>query len=87
MENFYPEHSAGFITIFGLLLLGIVISGGSYLIIRPFVLWYLKIYSIVSELKENNALLRELIDELKEMNVQHSSSKPDTKDYSKYMPK
>ena len=79
--------STGLTSLFAIALLCIAVCGGSYIILRPLVLWYLKIYSIVSELKENNALLRELIDELREMNTQSPSSKPDTKDYSKYMPK
>lgn len=42
----------------------VIVGGGIYLILRPLVLWYFKIYSIETELKENNALLRGILDEL-----------------------
>jgi len=47
----------------------VIVGGGIYLILRPLVLWYFKIYSIETELKENNALLREICDELKKKNM------------------
>ena len=66
----------------------VIVSGGVYLILRPLVLWYFKIYSIESELKENNALLREILDELRNKNIQTPASTQQPKeDYSKYMPR
>lgn len=63
-------------------------GGGIYLVLRPLVLWYFKIYTVVSELQENNALLREIRDELKKKNMQAPSTTQQSKeDYSKYMPK
>ena len=59
-----------------------------YLLLRPLFLWYFKIYSIVSELKENNALLREILDELRNKDIQTpASTKQPKEDYSKYMPR
>ena len=55
-----------------------------YLLLRPLFLWYFKIYSIESELKENNALLREILDELREKNIQTPvSTRQPKEDYSK----
>ena len=66
----------------------VIVGGGIYLILRPLVLWYFKIYSIESELKENNALLREILDELRNKNIQTPASTQQPKeDYSKYMPR
>lgn len=66
----------------------VVIGGGVYLLLRPLVLWYFKIYTVVSELKENNALLREMLDELRNKNIQTPASTQRPKeDYSKYMPR
>ena len=65
----------------------VVFLGAFLLLIRPITLWYFKIYSIVSELKENNALLRDLIDEVKKKQVQSPSLQQKSEDYSKYMPK
>ncbi len=66
----------------------VVVGGGIYLLLRPFVLWYFKIYTVVSELKENNALLREIRDELRKKNIQTPSSTQQPKeDYSRYMPR
>lgn len=66
----------------------VVVSGGVYLLLRPLVLWYFKIYTVVSELKENNALLREMLDELRNKNIQTPASTQRPKeDYSKYMPR
>jgi len=66
----------------------VIVGGGVYLILRPLVLWYFKIYSIESELKENNALLREILDELRNKNIQTPASTQQPKeDYSKYMPR
>ena len=75
----------------------IIVGGGIHLILRPIVLWYFKIYSIESALKKNNALLREIRDELREQNLLRSSSRhsypqqPEPEqprdDYSKYMPR
>ena len=66
----------------------IILGGGIYLVLRPLVLWYFKIYTVVSELQENNALLREILDELRNKNIQASSTRQQPKeDYSKYMPK
>ena len=59
-----------------------------YLLLRPLFLWYFKIYSVESELKENNALLREILDELREKNIQTPvSTRQPKEDYSKYMPR
>ena len=59
-----------------------------YLLLRPLFLWYFKIYSIESELKENNALLREILDELRNKDIQTpASTKQPKEDYSKYMPR
>ena len=61
---------------------------GIYLLLRPLFLWYFKIYSIESELKENNALLREILDELRNKDIQTpASTKQPKEDYSKYMPR
>lgn len=49
------------IVVAAVLIIGV---GGIYLILRPLVLWYFKIYTLVSELRENNALLKEIRDEL-----------------------
>lgn len=66
----------------------VFLGGGIYLVLRPLVLWYFKIYTVVSELQENNALLREIRDELKKKNMQAPSMTQQPKeDYSKYMPK
>jgi len=65
----------------------LVIYGGIWLILRPLVLWYFKIYTLVSELKENNALLKEILDELMRRNNQAPSSQRSQEDYSKYMPR
>lgn len=65
----------------------VIVGGGIYLILRPLVLWYFKIYSIETELKENNALLRGILDELSKKNSQTPSSHQSEKDYSKYMPR
>ena len=66
----------------------VVLGGGIYLVLRPLVLQYFKIYTVVSELQENNALLREIRDELKKKNMQTPSTTQQLKeDYSKYMPK
>lgn len=66
----------------------IVVVGGVYLVLRPLVLWYFKIYTVVSELRENNALLREICDELRKQNMQTPvSTRQPKEDYSKYMPK
>lgn len=65
----------------------IIVGGGIYLILRPLVLWYFKIYSIETELKENNALLRGILDELSKNNSQTLSSHQPKEDYSKYMPR
>ena len=72
---------------FFLVLLSVAISGGFLLILRPLVLWYYKIYRLVSELQENNALLREIRDEMKKKNVQMPTQQKQSEDYSKYMPK
>ena len=86
----------------GFLLIGLFLGLGVYLILRPLLLWYFKIYAIVSELQENNALLREIRDELREQNLLHSSSRHSAprqedsvqsvsqqpkEEYSKYMPR
>ena len=65
----------------------VIVGGGIYLILRPLVLWYFKIYSIETELKENNALLRGILDELSKNNIQTPSSNQPKEDYSKYMPR
>ena len=65
----------------------VIVGGGIYLILRPLVLWYFKIYSIETELKENNALLRGILDELSRNNSQTPSSHQPKEDYSKYMPR
>lgn len=65
----------------------IIFGGGVYLILRPLVLWYFKVYTIVSELQDNNALLREILEELMKKNIQVPSSQQPKEDYSRYMPK
>ena len=66
----------------------LVVNGGIFLLLRPLVLWYYKVYKVVSELQDNNELLREIRDELRKKNIQASSSTRQPKeDYSKYMPK
>jgi len=71
-----------------------IVYGGICLILRPLVLWYFKIYTLASELRENNALLREIRDELMTRNIQTPSSRQPKEDYSKpkedyskYMPR
>lgn len=86
------EFASGYLTYvtYGLVLLafGLVLYGVFYLVLRPLVLWYFKIYTIVSELQENNALLREIRDELRKRNMQAPiSTRQPKEDYSKYMPK
>lgn len=70
-----------------LVLLFVAVSGGFLLILRPLVLWYYKIFGLMSELQESNALLREIRDELRKKNVQSPSHQKESEDYSKYMPK
>ena len=65
----------------------VIFGGGIFLILRPLVLWYYKIYTIVDELQMNNALLREILDELMKRNTQTQSSQQPQEDYSRYMPK
>ena len=65
----------------------VIFGGGIFLILRPLVLWYYKIYTIVDELQMNNALLREILDELMKRNTQIPSSNHPKEDYSRYMPK
>ena len=74
------------ITIF-VVALFIFIYGGICLILRPLVLWYFKIYTIVDELQMNNALLRKILDELMKRNIQIPSSNHPKEDYSRYMPR
>ena len=75
--------------IFSIVVVAVIIIGGGgiYLILRPLVLWYFKIYTLVSELRENNALLREIRDELMKRNIQKPSSPQPKEDHSKYMPR
>ncbi len=75
--------------IFSIVVVAVIIIGGGgiYLILRPLVLWYFKIYTLVSELRENNALLREIRDELMKRNIQSPSYQQPKEDYSKYMPR
>ena len=70
-----------------LVLIFVGVSGGFLLILRPLILWYYKIYGLMSELQENNALLREIRDELKKKNVQMPTQQKQNEDHSKYMPK
>ena len=83
------ELVSGYLTFVLVVVALIVVLGlGIYLVLRPLVLWYFKIYTVVSELQENNALLREIRDELKKKNMQTLSTPQQPKeDYSKYMPK
>lgn len=98
MSNYFALQ--GYLLVF--VVLGLVMVGGVMLLLRPLYLWYFKIYSIESALKENNALLREIRDELREQNSLRSSSRhsypqqpapkqPELKqpkeEYSKYMPR
>ena len=80
---------SGYLTyVLAVVALIVVLGGGIYLVLRPLVLWYFKIYTVVSELQENNALLREIRDELKKKNMQApTSTQPPKEDYSKYMPR
>ncbi len=81
ISNYYTP-TLVFIVLIGVFCVGI------YLLLRPLFLWYFKIYSIVSELKENNALLREILDELRNKDIQTpASTKQPKEDYSKYMPR
>ena len=70
-----------------IIVLSLLFTGGFYLILRPLVLWYFKVYSIMSELKESNELLREIRDELTKRNNQTPSYQQPKEDYSKYMPR
>lgn len=65
----------------------VLFSGGIYLILRPLVLWYFKIYTIESELLMNNALLKAILDELRKRDAPTQSSQQPQEDYSRYMPK
>lgn len=81
ISNYYTPTLVLFVLI-GVFCLGI------HLLLRPLVLWYFKIYTIESELKINNALLREIRDELRKKNIQTPTSTQQPKeDYSKYMPR
>ena len=79
--------SAYLILIILCIVLFLLFNGVIYLILRPLVLWYFKVYSIMSELKENNELLREIRDELMKRNNQTPSYQQPKEDYSKYMPR
>ena len=83
------ELISGYLTYVLVVVAIIVVGGGGiYLVLRPLLLWYFKIYTVVSELQENNALLREILDELRNKNIQASSTRQQPKeDYSKYMPR
>ena len=78
---------SGYFGLLGIVLVCAFICGGVYLILRPLILWYFKIYSIVDELKMNNELLREIHDELIKMNSQTHPAEQPKEDYSRYMPK
>ena len=82
------EFVSGYI-IYSLIIVAIilVVGGLIYLILRPLVLWYFKIYTVVSELKENNELLREIRDELKKKNNQAPVYQQPKEDYTRFMPK
>ena len=69
------------------IVLFLLFCGVFYLILRPLVLWYFKVYSIMSELKESNELLREIRDELTKRNNQTPSYQQPKEDYSTYMPR
>lgn len=84
MSDFISSYLSFSLVIVGLI---VIVGGGVYLILRPLVLWYFKIYSIETELKKNNALLRDILDELAKKNVQTPSSYQPKEDYSKYMPR
>ena len=71
----------------GVVILIIIVGGGVYLLLRPLVLWYFKIYTIESELQENNEILRDILDEVKKNNSQTQSSQKPQEDYSRYMPR
>ena len=82
------EITSGYLTyLLVAVVLIVIIGGGIFLILRSFVLWYYKIYTIVDELQMNNALLREILDELMKRNTQTQSSQQPQEDYSRYMPK
>ena len=85
MTNFISSYLTFSLYIVALI---VVVGGGIYLLLRPLVLWYFKIYTVVSELKENNALLREIRDELRKKDIQIPASTQQPKeDYSRYMPR
>lgn len=88
MFDYMFDFVSGYFTI---ILLGVVVflvfGGVIYLILRPLVLWYFKIYTMVSELQSSNALLREILEELKKRNIQTSLSQQVKEDYSRFMPK
>ena len=84
MSDFISTYLSYSLVIVAFIVIGV---GGAYLILRPLVLWYFKIYSIETELKKNNALLRDILDELAKKNVQTPSSYQPKEDYSKYMPR
>ena len=85
MTNFISSYLTFSLYIVALI---VVVGGGIYLLLRPLVLWYFKIYTIVSELEENNALLREIRDELRKKDIQIPASTQQPKeDYSRYMPR
>lgn len=64
----------------------LVISFVGYLMVRPIILWYFKINTLISTMAESNSLLREIRDELKNGHQPYSSHTSQN-DYSEYMPK
>ena len=87
MSDFFSSYFGLQGYVIGILFVGIFICGGVCLILRPLILWYFKLYSIVDELKTNNELLREIHDELIKMNSQTHPAEQPKEDYSRYMPK
>lgn len=76
---------ATFTFIFFWLIFGFVIVFVVYLMVRPIILWYFKINTLISTMKENNSLLREIRDGLKNGHQSYSSSTTQD-DYSGDMP-
>lgn len=65
----------------------LIVGIGFKILFRSYTLWYYRINTIVTELQENNALLRGIQEELMKKNMHSPSSLQKQEDNSKYMPR
>lgn len=65
----------------------LIVGIGFKILFRSYTLWYYRINTIVTELQENNALLRGIQEELMKKNIQSPSSQQKQEEHSKYMPR